>query len=78
MFGEEEVRVNQTTLRSYNHTMYTIKQRKCALSVIDNTRNILLKKKEKETRYILPDLVTTRALGHYINQPELDCDIEFV
>ena len=51
LFGGEEVSVNQTTLRSYNHTMYTIRQRRCALSAIDNKR------------YMLPDLVSTRALG---------------
>ena len=39
LFGGEEVSVNQTTLRSYNHTMHTIRQRRCALS--DNKRYIL-------------------------------------
>ena len=34
---------------SCNHTMYTIRQRRCALSAIDNKR------------YILPDLVSTRV-----------------
>ena len=35
LFGGEEVHVNQTTLRSYNHTMNTVQQKKCALSAKD-------------------------------------------
>ena len=66
LFGGEEVHVNQTTLRSYNHTMYTVQQNKCALSAIDNKR------------YILSDLVSTRALGHHLNQYEMHCDIDMV
>ena len=63
LFGGEEVNVAQTTFRSVNHTMYSVRQSKCALSAIDSKR------------YILPDLVSTRALGHYLNEFELDFDI---
>ena len=63
LFGGEEVNVSQTTFRSVNHTMYSVRQNKCALSAIDSKR------------YILPDLVSTRALGHYLNKFELNFDI---
>ena len=63
LFGGEEVNVQQTTLRSFNHTMFTVRQDKCALSAIDTKR------------FILHDCVTTRALGHHLNEYEPDFDI---
>ena len=64
LFGGEEISVNQTTLRSFKHTMYTVTQNKCALSAIDTKR------------FILHDSVSTRALGHHLNQWEPQFDIE--
>ena len=63
LFGGEEVNVAQTTFRSVNHTMHSVRQNKCALAAIDSKR------------YILPDLVSTRALGHYLNKFEFNFDI---
>ena len=43
------------------------------------TRDIFYNKRYIDNkRYILPDLVSTRALGHYRNQSEIECDIDFV
>ena len=41
LFGGDEVNVSQTTLRSFNLYMYTVRQNKCALSAIDSKCFIL-------------------------------------
>lgn len=48
------IQINQKTIRSYQHKLYNIDQRRTALSSID------------DKRYVLPD-GSTRALGHHKN-----------
>lgn len=48
------VQVKQRSIRSYNHRLFNIEQRRTALSSID------------DKRHVLPD-GTTRALGHFRN-----------
>lgn len=55
LLGGKEVTVEQKTIRSFQHKLFTIKQRRAALSAID------------DKRYILDDKISTRALGHYLN-----------
>lgn len=63
LFGGEEVNISQTTLRSYQHSIYTVRQSRCALSAIDSKR------------FVLSDLVSTRALGHHLNEYEVDFEV---
>ena len=56
LFGGDEVLVEQNSIRSYKHTVYTIRQTRISLSAIDTKR------------YMLLDLVSTRAIGHWLNQ----------
>ena len=62
MFTGDEISVDQTTFRSFKHTMYTVRQNKYALSAIDTKR------------FILHVSMTTRAFGHHLNQQELQFD----
>ena len=55
LLGGNEVSIEQKTIRSINHKLFTVNQRKNALSAID------------DKRFILPDLVSTRAIGHHSN-----------
>ena len=55
LLGGNEVSIEQKTIRSINHKLFTVNQRKNALSAID------------DKRFILPDLVLTRAIGHHLN-----------
>ena len=48
--------IRQMTFRSRNHTVYTVDQCKVGLTRYD------------DKRWILPDGVTTRAHGHYLNR----------
>lgn len=50
------VMVGQTSIRSYNHALYTIKQNRLGLSCID------------DKRVVLDDLVSTRSHGHVLNK----------
>ena len=65
LFGGEDVEIYQNTIRSYNHVLYNIRQPRVALSCIDSKR------------YILPNLIDTRAYGHYLNQYEVEPDEVF-
>ncbi len=56
---EVKVDVKLYNFRSINHTMYTQEITKTALSPFD------------DKRYILSDGITTRALGHYLNEKSL-------
>ena len=56
IYGGEEVHINQTTIQSRNHHLYTVSSDKCALSAIDSKC------------FILQDLISTRALGHMYNE----------
>ena len=52
----EEVHINQTTIQSRNHHLDTVSSDRCTLSAIDSKR------------FILQDLISTRALGHVYNE----------
>ena len=52
----QKLSVSQRTFRSMNHEIFTLEQRKMALSRFD------------DKRFILEDGITTRALGHFRNQ----------
>lgn len=47
--------ISQVTFRSHNHTVYTVRQRKCGLTRYD------------DKRWILQNGVDTRPHGHYLN-----------
>ena len=47
--------IEQRSIRSRNHKLFTVEEKKAALSSIDTKR------------FMLPDRVHTRALGHYRN-----------
>ena len=53
IFNKTNLYVEQKSIRSYKHQIYTIKQSKLALSGIDTKR------------YILEDGITSLAYGHY-------------
>ena len=53
---QKSVSRKQVQLRSYKHTIYTIKQKKVALSSYD------------DRRFILEDGIDTRAHGHWRNE----------
>lgn len=58
-----EVIVEQQSIRSFNHTLYTIAQKKRSLSAYDNKR------------VILSDGQNTRAIGHYLGDREDDLQL---
>lgn len=53
LLGGSSELVEQRSIRSINHRLYTIRQHKIGLSAFDNKR------------HILDDGLTTRAIGHY-------------
>ena len=55
LFGCVGKTIEQRSIRSRNHKLFTISEKKAALSSIDTKR------------FMLPDRVHTRALGHYRN-----------
>ena len=55
LFGCVGKTVRQRSIRSYGHQLYTIEQNKAALGSIDTKR------------FMLPDRVHTRPLGHFRN-----------
>ena len=55
IFVDKDLFIEQTTIRSFNHQLKTITQRRVALSAYD------------DKRYILEDGITTRAYGHFLN-----------
>ena len=55
LFGCKGKSIQQTSIRSYEHRLFTVRETKAALNSIDTKR------------YMLPDRISTRALGHYRN-----------
>jgi hypothetical protein len=55
LFGWSGKTITQRSIRSHNHRLYTVTEAKAALNSVDTKR------------YMLPDRIHTRALGHYRN-----------
>ena len=54
--SELDYHVTQNLLRSYKHTIFSVSQKKIALTAYD------------DKRYLLNDSIHTRAYGHYLNR----------
>ena len=54
--SESDYYVTQNLLRSYKHTIFSVNQKKIALTAYD------------DKRYLLNDSIHTRAYGHYLNR----------
>ena len=52
LFGLDDHRIEQSTIRSFGHRVFTVRQQKAGLAAYD------------DKRFVLPDCISTLAHGH--------------